>query len=153
MTYYKDLTRYEYFVEHEPLEPKPLNVGWLSDAHPFDIGETSQEFKERLFTFCLDKFVVQIARGFHVCELCAPQSAERWYKESESRYGKQAYWCSIGNGEIRVIDKAVVYAAPTLIYHYIVEHQYRPPDEFIDAVLSGPQPDTEEHKSLLGRYS
>ena len=29
-----------------------------------------------------------------------------------------------------------VYAAPTLIWHYVTEHGYRPPDEFIDAVLA-----------------
>jgi len=47
VTYYKDLTRYEYFAEHEPLEPKPLNVSWLSGVYPFDTGETPQEFKEQ----------------------------------------------------------------------------------------------------------
>jgi hypothetical protein len=153
VTYYKDLTQYEYFAEHEPLDPKPLNVGWLSGANSFEVGETSQQFKERLFGFCQDKFVVQIARGFHVCELCEPKSAEQWYKEGESRYGNQAHWCGIGDGEIRIVGKAAVYAAPTLIYHYVVDHQYRPPDEFIDAVLSGPQPGTERHTNILSKYS
>jgi hypothetical protein len=27
-----------------------------------------------------------------------------------------------------------IYAGPNLVYHYIVDHEYLPPDEFIDAV-------------------
>lgn len=151
MTYYQDLTRYEYYARGEPFDPGLLNIGWLSDAQPFEAGETSQEFQDRLFEFCLDKFVVHIARGFHVCELCHT-SVEQWYKEGKARYGKQAHWCGIGDGEIRVIGKTAAYAAPTLVYHYVVEHRYRPPQEFIDAVLSGPPPGSEEHERLLDKY-
>ena len=152
MTYYKDLTRYEYFAGDEPPELKSLNVGWLSNGIPFPKGETSQEFKDRLFQFCLDEYVVHIARGFHVCELCASVSDEQWYEDSQTRYGEKTHWLNIGDGEIRVIGKSVIYAAPALIYHYIVEHQYKPPGEFIEAVLLGPSPESEEHKALLKKF-
>ena len=82
-----------------------------------------------------------------------PNLLNNGIKEGEARYGKQAHWCGIGDGEICVTGKVAVYAAPTLIYHYVVEHQYRPPDEFINTVLSGTQPGTEEHKNLLSQYS
>ncbi len=39
--------------------------------------------------------------------------------------------------------------APTLIYHYVVDHQYCPPEEFIEAVLTGPVPGSPQHISLL----
>jgi hypothetical protein len=43
----------------------------------------------------------------------------------------------LGNGEIRVIGSAgKVYASPVMIYHYMSEHNYLPPQEFIDAVLA-----------------
>jgi len=42
----------------------------------------------------------------------------------------------------------VVYAAPDLIYHYVVEHHYCPPDEFIQAVLEGPLPGSLEYEAL-----
>jgi hypothetical protein len=29
---------------------------------------------------------------------------------------------------------ATAYAAPTLIHHYVVEHGYQPPEEFIAAI-------------------
>ncbi len=33
-----------------------------------------------------------------------------------------------------------VYAAPSLVHHYVVAHDYRPPDEFIAAVLAWDEP-------------
>jgi hypothetical protein len=43
----------------------------------------------------------------------------------------------MGNGEIRVPGlSGVVYVAPVLVAHYVEAHNYRPPDEFIQAVLS-----------------
>jgi hypothetical protein len=42
---------------------------------------------------------------------------------------------AVGNGEIRVSGKdGIVYAAPTLVCHYIQAHGYFPPEEFIEAV-------------------
>jgi hypothetical protein len=151
MTYYEDLTPYQYFARHEPPKLNSLNVGWLSYEKPFSTGETSQEFKDRLFQFCLDEYVVHIARGFHVCEFCSI-STEKWLEEGESQYGEKAHRLRIGNAEIRVLGNSANYAAPTLIYHYVTEHQYRPPDEFIEAVLTGPLPGSEEYKALLRKF-
>jgi hypothetical protein len=43
-----------------------------------------------------------------------------------------------GNGQIRVNHRGegppVTYVAPVLLHHYVVEHHYLPPQEFIDAV-------------------
>lgn len=151
MTYFKDLTPYEYFARHEPIFPKPLNVGWLSNQMPFETGQTPQEFKDKLLKFCSDNFVVHIARGFHVCELCN-LSSDQWMIKQRDRYGEKFHWASIGDGEIRVLRGSAVYAAPTLVYHYVVQHQYRPPDEFIEAILAG-EPDSKEQRELLSKYS
>jgi CheY-like chemotaxis protein len=37
---------------------------------------------------------------------------------------------------MRVAGNGKVYAAPWLVHHYVVAHNYRPPDEFIAAVLA-----------------
>lgn len=42
-----------------------------------------------------------------------------------------------GSGEIRVKGINCVYAAPVMIYHYVRVHGYKPPQEFIEAVISG----------------
>lgn len=156
MTYYPDLTRYEYFARDEPSDTAALNIGWLDETQPYVIGHTPQEFKDRLFEFCLDKYTVHIARGFHACQFCK-LSYDQWFEEHEFKYGENAHWMSIGDGEIRVLGKSAIYAAPTLIYHYVVEHQYQPPKEFIEAVLTGPAPGSNMHITLLeklgvGRY-
>ena len=64
---------------------------------------------------------------------------------------------SIGDGEIRVLGKSAIYSAPTLLYHYVVEHHFKPPEEFIEAILTGPAPGSDIHMALLkklgvGRY-
>jgi hypothetical protein len=151
MTYYEDLTPYQYSARNEPPKLNSLNVGWLSRDKPFSIGETSQKFKDRLFQFCLDEYVVNIARGFHVCEFCSI-STEKWVEVGKSRYGEKAHWLGIGNAEIRVLGNSAIYAAPTLIYHYVTEHQYRPPDEFIEAVLTGPLSGSKGHRALLRKF-
>lgn len=148
MTYFKDLTPYQYSTRHEFLTPKPLNIGWLSVEALFETGFTSQDFKDKLLKFRSDEFIVFIARGFHACEFCN-LSHEQWAKD---RYGDKAHWASIGDGEIRVLGKSAIYAAPALIYHYVVEHQYKPPDEFIEAILVG-EPDSMEQKELFRKYS
>jgi hypothetical protein len=44
----------------------------------------------------------------------------------------------LGDAEIRVVGKDGTWLiAPTLVLHYVTEHAYRPPAEFIDAVSRG----------------
>jgi len=148
MSYYEDLSAYDYCIRYEPEGTTALNVGWLSSKQPFTTGETSYEFRDLLLRFCRDSHVVHIARGFHVCELCNVSSA-RWYADAKDRYGPHTTWASIGDGEVRVFGKNAIYAAPTLIYHYVFEHSYLPPDGFIDAVLTGPAPESVDYKTLL----
>lgn len=127
-----------------------INIGWLSVNEKIVVCETSIEFQEKLYRFCLDDNLVKIMRGFHKCEFCG-RSWDEWGKDHPD-YGEKAKWMSIGNGEIRVIGSSAIYAAPALIYHYVIEHQYQPPQEFIDAVMNGPQPGSSEHVTLLKNY-
>ncbi len=135
MTYFEDLSPYQYFRSHELPHIRTVNVGWLARDKPFPVGETSSAFRINLLRFCQDEYVVHIARGFHVCEFC-DLPADRWYRERQMPVESHTHWLSIGDGEIRVAGKTLVYAAPTLIYHYVVDHHYSPPQEFLDAVLN-----------------
>jgi hypothetical protein len=151
MTYYQDLTPYEYFLRHEPIGIVPINIGWLSIGFPFSTGETSQTFKEILLEHCSGD-LVHIARGLHVCELCYP-SESQWFDEHRFKPSREniEQTCA-GTGEIRLIGKTAIYAAPTLIYHYVTKHNYKPPEEFIEAILNGPRPNSESHRELLAKY-
>jgi len=120
MSYFTDLTRHTYSPTGDDLV---LNVGWLDIAHPFPIGETSAEFRSLLCTLCKSPMILH--RGFHSCQFCPKEND--WPPIHPERRG---------NGQIRVKDKeGIWYAAPTMINHYVVEHAYRPPDDFIKAVL------------------
>jgi hypothetical protein len=41
------------------------------------------------------------------------------------------------------------FSAPNLIYHYVSEHEYQPPPEFLRALEQGPRPGTEQYSRLL----
>ncbi len=138
MTYYPDLSPYEY----GPDSIGACNVGWLDENYPFPTGPTSTAFHERLLAHCRFEFTVNHCFGIHECQFCSspePRVKVPWGDEQ----------IFLGNGEIRVIGTEVVYAAPTLIYHYVVDHDYQPPEEFVEAVLAGPGPGSDEHQILL----
>ena len=43
----------------------------------------------------------------------------------------------VGHGHHLILSGKVVYVCPVLILHYILEHGYAPPEEFIAAVTEG----------------
>lgn len=123
VAYYADLSPYEYTNADLPM----LNVGWLAAGHEFRTGGVPDEAFSRLLR--LADAQVNIMRGVHDCEFCAEESPIRMVAPNERGY------VSLGMGEIHVRDDfGRLYAAPSLILHYIQAHDYRPPDDFIRAV-------------------
>jgi hypothetical protein len=89
-------------------------IGWLDIGHPFSKGVTSPESRLKLGELCRNP--VRRTRGFHTCPFCIEGNVR-------------------GNGEIHVVSSTgEVFVAPALIWHYVVVHDYRPPDQFIEAV-------------------
>ena len=140
--YYLDLTPYVYYqTMHTPVpirhDPYTLNVGWLDRTQPYTQGGTSEEFQDRLFEFC--QRPVMVTRGVHQCSFCE-------FRGKTKRGGKELW---LGHAEIRVMGKGgKIYAAPTLVYHYVVDHHCCPPEEFIQAVLEGPLPGSPEYEAV-----
>jgi hypothetical protein len=115
MTFFPDLTPYTY-LDPEEDPPGTLNIGWLDPEHPFPTGPTSEEFRAKLGWLCERR--VKQTRGFLPCEFCKGRNRPH------------------SSAEMRVALAGKVYAAPSLVHHYVVAHDYRPPDEFIAAVLA-----------------
>ncbi|MCB0121227.1 MAG: hypothetical protein KDE58_03225 [Caldilineaceae bacterium] len=136
MAYYPDLTHYQYRTDR--LEDKTVNVGWLSNQRTYSEGETSPDFCARLLLLC--KGLVNPTRGWHNCEFCESSPFD-------PRFGNPLK--PFGSAEIRVFYQDKVYAAPNLIYHYVTQHNYKPPEEFIEAVLNAPLPDSSEYIALM----
>ena len=112
MAVFEDLTPYTYWEDL----PGTVNIGWLDPARPFPVGPTDEVFRTKLGMLC--ERPVKQTRGRYLCHLCS----------GEGRPG--------GSYEIRVTGNGRVYAAPSLVHHYVVAHDYRPPDEFVRAVLA-----------------
>ena len=83
---------------------------------------------EKLLDKCLRNTVCQ-TRGYHRCPFCENPGFG-------IKVEYQGNLLTLGSAEIRVqgVD-GTRYPAPGLICHYIKEHNYLPPQEFIDAVL------------------
>lgn len=125
MTWFADLSPYR-FLEADGA----ANVGWLSAGHEVPTGDVPAGVIERIQRLVRDH-PVNRTRGWHRCDLCA----EPEYPVVITVDGVAL---DLGDAEIRVAGRdGVVYAAPTLIAHYIGAHGYLPPAGFVEAVLIG----------------
>jgi hypothetical protein len=130
MTYFADLTDYGYYTK-EFDRPGTKNVGWLDGVHPFDTAPPSEELLEALWQFC--GISIDEMRGVHKCEICNDPQAFVAERGGELM--------RLGAAEIRAFgDDGAIFAAPTLTFHYVERHHYRPPAAFVAAVLGGPAP-------------
>jgi hypothetical protein len=78
--------------------------------------------------------------GLHECPFCSQAPSIALLAEN----------IDLGSGELRIRGVGnIVYAAPDLIYHYVVDHQYQPPTEFVNAILNSPLPNTVEYKEFV----
>jgi hypothetical protein len=111
-------------------------------------------------------------RGVHACDLCdTPQSpyAERngeklllgcaeirvFSAESSATSLERALERAESGGLILLRRSPVpfnIYAAPTLIYHYVEAHHYCPPEDFLRALREGPQPPSPDYFDLLRKH-
>jgi hypothetical protein len=129
VTYFEDLTPYSYWPN---TTEEAVNVGWLSGSHSFPVGDTPAGLVPAILHI-VAAGPVNRTRGWHRCELCNdPDYPIRMDVDGRS--------LSLGDAEIRVTGQdGTVYAAPSLIAHYVSEHRYLPPAPFVEAVLRGAQ--------------
>lgn len=133
MVYYKDLSPYEYSADAAETGGRAgsgaflLNVGWLAERHEFPRGDVPEGFVEALPEMAED--TVNVYRGMHFCDFCPTFQ--------EARKNVRFRHVFIGRGEVHVRGgEGRVYAAPALVVHYVADHGYQPPREFVDAVLA-----------------
>ena len=113
-------------------------VGWLGDGIPSE-GKTPPECISRLWDAYKSKLVISDGTaGFHNCELCHGEN--EWYPDGNA--GPIIKWQGQrlrirGHGHFLIRLNEIVYLSPVLILHYILDHEYRPPDVFIEAVQYG----------------
>jgi hypothetical protein len=138
--YYPDLSPYCYLAP----ESDTLNVGWLNAEHPFPTGTVATRVLDQLWAYCRDP--VYLTFGHHACDWCGDDIGILVQREQETLV--------LGSAEIRVIGQdQIAYAAPDLIYHYITDHGYLPPDVFVQALIHNCFPPTSpEYQARFGMY-
>jgi hypothetical protein len=104
--------------------PSKVSVGWLDRIHEYRRGATPDGFIARLSIFCHAPVLYTL--GSHTCDFCqqATGTAEVWVFGADD----------------------TTYIAPDLVYHYVIEHHYIPPDAFIMAVMESPLPESPEYQ-------
>jgi len=151
MTYYPDLSLLP--TRNQNIVGKFFAVGWLDNQHEYPQGSVSNTFIERLWVFC--RYPSLVMRGFHLCEFCPPVKRKVKFPGLENPYEilraqREGIVIKLGYAEMDVFaEDGRVYHAPNLIYHYVLDHEYRPPEPFVQAVLTSPLPNTEQYKSIL----
>jgi hypothetical protein len=126
----EDLTPYTY-SRRKGLE-NAIAIGWIGgDDLLRNVGDVPVEVVKIL----KDYEVKNLCRGTHMCEYCSEWGVTR----------------ATGNGEIWVVKGDKLYIAPYLIIHYIEEHKYQPPAEFIDAVLNGFRPHSPGYEMRINK--
>ena len=109
-----------------------VRIGWLDSKHNFSKGDVDQEIIDKLKQ--LEPYVR--TKGWHSCEFC---------KTEEDR------WAARSSTEFKITGKnGITYAFPQMLLHYITKHNYKPPQEFLDAVM---ETEIEEKERPARRYS
>jgi hypothetical protein len=113
-------------------------VGWLSNSVPTQ-GEVPADCISRLWqAFKKKRYCFDGTAGWHDCELC--QGQDDWYPNGQ--VGPIVQWRGRkmrvrGYGHFLIQSSELIYIAPVLILHYILDHSYRPPDAFVETVMQG----------------
>jgi hypothetical protein len=125
--HFEDLSSYNYEV---PLPlPGVRNVGWLSKGIPYPTGNVPSELVESLKQWAT-KGEANRMRGYELCRFCSHNG----YEQMSVFCGSLQLW--LGASEIWMPDgSGGIFAAPSLIIHYVEAHNYLPPTEFVEAAL------------------
>jgi hypothetical protein len=120
---------------------KPKQVGYLK-GNDYPKGEISETVFDRLAMLCKNPAIRWF--GFHQCDLdpCDKQ-------EQPDLFWRGLVIPKSATVDILVVGKTNSYLAPSLILHYIRQHKYLPPSEFIEAVETCAEQDSADYIEAL----
>ncbi|GAA3061626.1 hypothetical protein [Actinokineospora globicatena] len=134
MAVYPDLSPYEYTTSDRLGGGAPagtVNVGWIGVEQPYTRRPANAELVHALLRLSLTHDVRQMG-GYHRCPFCE-HTGHFVVPFAESPVDM----CYLGSAEIQIEGSdGTIYAAPTLIAHYVADHEYRPPADFVRAALA-----------------
>ena len=161
--------------------PKIKAVGWLSPDHPFTKGMVSDVHFHSLLRLFVNLWQPYQFLGRQSCEFCGPLDLSRSTEYSpdsrfvarrrisdgvetfeilgpeteifkrKNSYNPDILEINIGISNLFVPADNFVFAAPSMILHYIHGHGYDPPSSFWDAVMASSRLSFEAYKEALIR--
>jgi hypothetical protein len=137
MTYYADIAPCTLFGYY----PSVVAVGWLEPEHPYNKGEVDASVVSTLAELLVDPWAPAALGGGHRCSFCGGRESHSFKHHDRT--------IALGANNVFVPGAVSVYLAPSLILHYITDHQYKPPAMFVEAVLACPPMRSPEYFSML----
>lgn len=128
MTWYADDVECDMYGAE--FAPYIRSIGWLDHSQVFTTGITPESVGHALKELLGKSYLAITNPGVHICNLCQ-------------------YAGAIGSKSLLIPGHGFLYLCPDLILHYINVHWYKPPEEFCQAVLDCPPPDSVEYKKRL----
>ena len=145
MAYYRDLERCSYFDRCVDPSLDLTAIGWLEAPRDYARGPVSDELVPRLFKLLESVWDPIRFRGRHICDQC------RLPSEKLQNEAGQVVDMGATNLFIPKIGDAGFFVAPSLILHYVIDHNYCPPLEFQAAVLACPDSAASAYYRRIGR--
>ena len=142
MTYYPDLATKGFIVAGEQVR----SVGWLDSTHSFSVGVCPTGLVEQLERHISMAWLPRVSCGFHECSFCHPGSDLPPVQRPRATAGQRI---TAGTQLVLIPGNGFLYSAPDLITHYIRQHGYLPPQEFVDAVNRCPDQGTPPYIELM----
>ena len=117
--------------------PHVRAVGWLDAEHAFTTGRLDDQVIERIRAFArawgasIEALGWPAAAGGHQCELC------------------EAVWAG---GNFGVPQGDILFVCPEMIAHYVADHAYAPPAEFVAAITSSELPGSDAYAKAVAPF-
>jgi hypothetical protein len=126
--------------EYDGVQPEHhlsvLNVGWIGCGMSYPRGETSSNLLEKMKRIIVNsetsffKPIVWRSRGQDRCPVCGLQDLVL-----EDGINIEV----LGSSELFIpssLQNNLYFISPLLLYHFILEHAYLPPNQFIDSIMA-----------------
>jgi len=107
--------------------PYLKSIGWLGAGHEFTTGDPPADLVALLEEQLKDHWCCFACAGRHGCEFCQAEGREH-----------------LDSRNFIIPGKTTAYLAPGMILHYVQQHRYLPPAEFIEALRDCPPRRSEE---------
>jgi hypothetical protein len=112
---YLDLSSYGYLSFPIPMR----TVGWLGPQHGLQGDQNPLTDADVNRLRMASRLVSSLTLGKHACGFCRQERAIE------------------GNGEYHYyVPDGLTFSAPVMVIHYVEKHGYRPPQEFLDRLVS-----------------